>query len=374
MSVAFDSDVTLTVEVRWSANPLATTGTWTDISAYVRELTVRRGRNHELDRIRAGTCQLTLDNRDGRFDPTYTSGAYYPNVLPMRQVRIRATHSAITYDLFTGYLWSFDPTWPNTGKDSITIAAGVDGFRILSQVYTQTLESQELSGARIGHILDDASWPATWRDLATGDVTCVAYQPQCESVLKLVQQVEDTEAGLFFMSGDGLATFQERSYRSGLSSSATFGDNQTTELPYVGLTGGYDDIQVWNRIEVTPDGGATSSSEDATSIGSYAKRTLKIHDTLHVDATASSSLASTLLARYKDPHVRVDSMTLAPRSDPSNLWPQVLGRELSDKITVNRRPDYGNTLSVAAYIEGVTHTVRAADRSWVTTFNLSQYD
>ena len=371
MSVAFDSDVTLTVEAAFGYAPLATP-TWTDISAYARSLVIKRGRSHELDQVSASTLNMVLSNDDGRFDPTYTTGAYYPNVVPMVPVRVRAAYSAVTYDLFRGFVEAWPQDWP-AFKDATVKLRAVDAFKLLRRIYTNTAEVQESSGTRIGNLLDDASWPAGWRDLATGDVTVAAYTPNCQDVLSLIRQVEKTEGGLFFIAGDGDATFQDQTHRAALSSSATFGDSGA-ELRYAGLTLGYDDHQIWNRVEVQPEGGATQSAEDATSISAYAKRTLKIHDTLHISGATALTFAQTIRDRYKDPHVRIDSITMTPRRDPSGLWPEALGAELSDKYTVTRRPPAGNTITTQVYVEGIDHRVNAADKSWTTSFNLSQYD
>lgn len=42
---------------------------YTDISEYVKNIKIDRGRNYEFDRMEAGTCVLTLDNGDQRFTP-----------------------------------------------------------------------------------------------------------------------------------------------------------------------------------------------------------------------------------------------------------------------------------------------------------------
>src|SRR5262249_52375189 len=64
---------------------------WTDISSKVLEIQIPGGRQYDLDTIQAGTCTLTLDTPDRRFDPTYTAGLYYPNVLPMVGIRVSGT-------------------------------------------------------------------------------------------------------------------------------------------------------------------------------------------------------------------------------------------------------------------------------------------
>ena len=60
MSVAFNSDVSLTVEIAFDSNPLDTSQTYTDVSAYVRSFSTNRGRQHALDEFQTGTILLFL--------------------------------------------------------------------------------------------------------------------------------------------------------------------------------------------------------------------------------------------------------------------------------------------------------------------------
>ena len=43
MSVAFNSDVNITVEIAFDSNPLDASQTFTDVSAYVRSIETNRG-------------------------------------------------------------------------------------------------------------------------------------------------------------------------------------------------------------------------------------------------------------------------------------------------------------------------------------------
>ena len=126
---------TVTVEVDFTSDVLATSPSWTDITAYVHSWSCTRGRNHELQRIDAGTATLTLDNPDGRFTPGNAAGTYYPNVVPRRRIRISAVWSVVTYRLFTGYIqsWKLTPSgYPD--KFSQVQVAATDAFLILSGI------------------------------------------------------------------------------------------------------------------------------------------------------------------------------------------------------------------------------------------------
>ncbi|MFE5582566.1 hypothetical protein [Kitasatospora sp. NPDC056531] len=51
---------------------------------------IRRGRQYELDQIRAGTTDLALVNTDGALDPANTGGPWYGHIAPYQPLRVRA--------------------------------------------------------------------------------------------------------------------------------------------------------------------------------------------------------------------------------------------------------------------------------------------
>lgn len=367
---AFNDDVDIAVEVGFGSGPYATSPTWVDITDKVRAITIDRGRSHDLDTVAASTLRVMVDNYTGDFDPTNTSGTYYPDVVPMVPIRVVATYDSTDYPLFRGMVESWPMRWAD--NDPLVTIEAMDGMKLLNMLNTNGAEVEELSGARIGHLLDDAGWPAGWRSLDTGDVTCAAYTPACSSILTLIRQVTDTEFGSFFIDGAGDAVFQEQTHRAGASSVATFGDTDG-EIRYLSddFALAYDDIQIWNRVEITRVGGATVAAENTTSIAAYGERMLSRFDTLHVDDTVATTEATNLLTRYKDPHVRLDTMTVEPMRTPT-AWGTILGLELSDLITVKRRPPAGNTIDIDVFVESIRTTI-TRDREWRTTFSGTQY-
>lgn len=134
MSVTFGDGVTVTVEIGFASNPSVAIGStsWTDVSAYVRQFSTRRGRNTELGQFSAGTMQIVLDNRDRRFDPNYTSSPYSPNVLPMRRIRVRATYSATTYDVWSGFVDDWPQEYDIGNHDATVTVNCTDVFKVLS--------------------------------------------------------------------------------------------------------------------------------------------------------------------------------------------------------------------------------------------------
>lgn len=165
---------TYTVEVDFTTALLGVPSTWTDVTTYVRGLETRRGRNHELGKMQAGEASLTLDNRDRRFDPTYTSGPYYPNVVPMRHIRIRATNLAVTYDLFVGFVEDWGQQWAGPAAanqgDATCEMHLVDAFSVLNRITLVPYREEILADSPLLYWPLDEGGGATITNLGSVDM------------------------------------------------------------------------------------------------------------------------------------------------------------------------------------------------------------
>lgn len=126
---------------------------------------IRRGRQQELDRYQAGTCELLLDNDDRAYDPTHTASPIYGYVRPMRRVAVAATYAGTTYPLFTGYAdrWTQNRDGPHRGTVSLQ---ATDGFKLLAR---KTLASS----AYAQEVLADG--PVHWWRLGEAAGSTIAY-------------------------------------------------------------------------------------------------------------------------------------------------------------------------------------------------------
>jgi hypothetical protein len=109
--------VAWTIEMAFGDQIFDTTPTWTDVTAYVRagdSMSLRRGRRGQFSEVQPGTGSFTLDNRDGRFTPGLSTGAYYPNIKRSVPVRVRATANSTTYDVFRGWATKWTPMFPGS--------------------------------------------------------------------------------------------------------------------------------------------------------------------------------------------------------------------------------------------------------------------
>jgi hypothetical protein len=117
------------VELGFGSAPLGTVS-WTDVSAYVRSIRWRRGRwSSEFDGFDAGSCTLTLDDTDRRFDPDHASGPYFGDIT--LNVPLRVTVGGTVQ--FYGYVESWGVQWYVHDNFAERIVSATDGFRLLAQ-------------------------------------------------------------------------------------------------------------------------------------------------------------------------------------------------------------------------------------------------
>lgn len=130
---ASTSHPTLKVEIAFGSTPLDTTPTYTNVTAFVRNtaefpVTIRRGRQRELDNFDPGSCTLTLSNRTRRFDASYAAGPHFGQLLPRTPMRVTATWATVDYVMFTGWVTGFPQTFGVGGKDATVTIESVDAL------------------------------------------------------------------------------------------------------------------------------------------------------------------------------------------------------------------------------------------------------
>jgi hypothetical protein len=118
------------VEIAFDDGPYVASPTWTDVTSYVRNMAIDRGRNDDWGNF-FGAASVVLDNRTRLFDPFYTSGTYYGKLLPRRQIKISAVYGATTYPVFRGFIAGWPPSWTDAGFDSTVSLSCFDALGLL---------------------------------------------------------------------------------------------------------------------------------------------------------------------------------------------------------------------------------------------------
>jgi len=231
----------------------------------------------------------------------------------------------------------------------------------------------ELTGARTGWVLDTTGWPAADRLIDTGTSTLQGADGN-QTALAALQAVEQTEFGALFVTAGGLVRFIARDSllkAPYLAAQAVFGDSGT-ELEFGDLTYEYDDRLIYNEAQVSRSNGTVQTVKDTASQTKYLRRTKVVSGLLSQSDRTSLDAANWLVNHYKDPLLRVTGLRLEPSAgNDATHFPQVLGRELMDRVTINRRPqNLGAAISQDAQIQGITHQVNMK-QGWVTRWDLA---
>lgn len=156
-------------------------GSWVDITAYVMvrdtsgNIAVTRGRRDEGSTTEQSTCQMTLNNRDGRWSPRNPSGTYYGLIGRNQPIRVSVPNGlgGKSYR-FQGEVSLWPQTWDSTGTDVSTEIEASGILRRLSQgpapaysVMRTVLTSPVSSNLRAYWPMEDVSGSATLASAVT---------------------------------------------------------------------------------------------------------------------------------------------------------------------------------------------------------------
>ena len=313
-----------------------------DITDRLLSTSTTRGKSQALDRIDAGTIDITLDNSDRLFDPLYEAGFYYGQLIPGREVRV----SCNGYPVIYGFIDDLDIIYQPSNRSVVSIQSSDALSNLTINNLPAVTPAAELSGARVTRILDlpEVNWPSDRRSIDTGDslLSDIAITEGTQTVAYL-QLVATSEAGDVFISKDGKFVFKERNSAPGVID-VSFTDEASvpgfTVVPFADLEVVYGSEQLYNRIvlsnnKVVPD---EVLAEDAESQGTYGPRSYSATGLLNDSAADLQYLADFLLARFKEPQYRFQSLSVILDVLSEAQQNKVLDLEIGDIVNVRFTP------------------------------------
>jgi hypothetical protein len=240
------------------------------------------------------------------------------------------------------------------------------------------------TGARIGQLLDaiDFTDPTLRRGgikndgtrnttgLDVGDTVTVSPADGSKSALAMIQELLVAERGVFYIAGDGSATYEERDSRAHrTTSSATVTNAAISSDP------GFQLDKLINRQTVSrldpATGNATGRPQTASeevSIGLFGVSSGSEISTQFLSGDAQAfSLASYIVGLRSDFETPV--VVELDAGDTTSLTQQLV-RELQDRVTVNDTV-IGTTGDYI--IEAVEHEISEGGNRFITRFTLSRY-
>jgi hypothetical protein len=290
----------------------------------------------------------------------YENGPYFGQLIPRRSVRI----SANDLPVFEGFIDDFDIQY-EPGVQSVVRIEVSDALSILANsALNEFTPTSQLSGARINAILDlpEVAWPSNLRDIDPGNsVMLDNVVAEGTGTLEYLQLVEGSEFGTLFLAKDGKISYRERNAVPNIPD-IVFSDEVVagvyTGIQFADVNIVYGSENLYNRIalanaDVIPD---EAFANDATSQGTYGPRTYTATGLLIQDATQLQFLADFLLARYKEPGYRFETVTVVLDTLTEANQDKVLDLEIGDIVQVRFEPsDIPPAIEQYCRIIGINH-------------------
>jgi hypothetical protein len=340
--------------------------TFNDVTEYVLNLNIRRGRQTQLDSMSIGQATIVLDDKASNraFDPANTASPYFlgtTGIAPRRFVQIFGG-TAAQEPLFVGRINDLDIDYvqPN---NSFALITCTDDLSTLARTNLLAFNpSSQLSSARVNAILDrpEVAYSTATRSIATGVATLgtVAYSDN-QNVKSAIDAVVLAEDGRFFIDRGGTATFQPRISFTFSTATIQFSDTAGTAYAYQDLSVGYGAETLYNRIQVGVQGFSIATAIDDTSATEFGVTTLSLSDVPLQDLAAGTALAENLLDKYSNPVFRFNEIGVTLNGLTPTAAQDVSTLELGDLIAVTKTYQTGSPAQITRtmFVESISHEI-----------------
>jgi hypothetical protein len=341
-----------------------------EITDLVTRVNIRRGRSRITSKFEAGTADVVLYDQNGDWNPMNPAGAYYPDLVPLRQIIIYATYLGVDYYLFSGFITNYDTGFRQGNEDLSTVNLKcVDGFKLLAGSAVTTVSGApagQLSGARVDALLDAIDWPLSLRNVDAGQTTLQADPGTSRTALDALNVVSDSEFGGLFVDVQGNVTFLSRDNIINNPAFAAYSFSDTgSAISYTNAVVAFDDTNLVNDVTVTRSGGTAQNAFDQASIDKYFLHSGNRTGILVQTDAEALNQAKGILATRKDPEVRVDSISLNLYDDTNPNKPLAgIDIELLDGINVTKTMPGNTSVVQPSLVQGIHHNITKS--SWET--------
>ena len=343
--------------------------TFNDVTEYVLNLNIRRGRQTQLDSMSIGQATIVLDDKasERAFDPANTASPYFlgtSGIAPRRFVKIFGG-TAAQEPLFVGRINDLDIDYVQPNNSFALITCTDDLSTLARTNLLAFTPSSELSSARVNAILDrpEVAYSTATRSIATGVATLgtVAYSDN-QNVKGAIDSVVLAEDGRFFIDRGGTATFQPRISFTFSTATIQFSDTAGTAYPYQELSVGYGAETLYNRIQVGVQGFSVATAIDSTSATEFGVTTLSLSDVPLEDLAAGTALAQNLLDKYSNPVFRFNEIGVTLNGLTPTAAQDVSTLELGDLIAVTKTYQTGspNQITRTMFVESISHEINTS--------------
>jgi len=344
-----------------------------DVSSQVNRIETNRGRTALSDQFQTGALTLRIVDQNGDFNPQNVTGPYYNVLTPMKKVEITATFNSVTYPIFSGFITSYVTTYPSESAEDVAITTiqAVDAFRLaqVAQISTVTgATAGDLSGTRVGQILNQISWPASMRDIDAGLTTMQADPGTNRTALQALTTVANSEYGALYVNAAGSFVFQDRTVTvSSIGGTPTIFADNGTGIDYFNASWILNDILIFNKATITRIGGEAKVASNTASITKYFLHSYFLDNLLMETDAVALDYAQAYVASRAETTIRCDAIVLdlyTPNYDTGVV--AALDLDFFDPITIITTQPGGSLLEKTLQIFGVRMNI--TPNSWKTTF------
>lgn len=346
-----------------------------DVSAQTRQANLRGSYNLIQDQFEVGTATFVINDPDAYFDPQNTSSPYFGKLVPMRKIRMAAEFNGNTYYLFSGYIQSYQYTYPKNYETGFVTLSATDGFRLLnlSNISTVTgAAAGDTTGQRIDKILNTVSWPTSMRSVDTGDTTLQADPGTARQAINAIKNVEFCEQGAFYIDGTGSARFISRAnlQKHAAATPIVFANNGTG-IPYFDLKFAHDDKLIINSATIQRTGGVAQTYTSQDSVDKYFKHSINMNNLVLANDTQAANIAAAYVATRRETTIRIDEITLdLSTPDYTAGIEAALGADNFTLIKVISDQQAGSQITKTLEIISIAHDITPG--TWKTYFVTSE--
>lgn len=381
---------------------LGLTPKWTDCTEVLLQgsLSIKRGRQRELDRIEAGDLQLAFFDELGAFDPD-NQGTLAGKIKPSLRIRVEAL---VDYDppsvawtngqsyngsndihgggstferiaIFDGVIEDWDYVYPGRGATGFVNLRAVDWLgplqrekfnwrmKVILQDPLGNPEATEevaygvMAVNRIKSILARKPWGLAKDDIRedkpsqpdwrrSKSVTPIDYVDA--PMLDAVQEAVGVDGGNFFATRDGKYQYigpeiVEQPFKPGYVLSPSTN-------PYTDVTFAYDENVIYNDIEVSnTETGSVSPVSNAESVADFFTRPFEVGYPFD-NVQDQQARASEILDRYGQPRRIVLQMLM---DGTISDYQTILSMDLWTKVLAQVRLPNGQELDQISLVEGI---------------------
>jgi len=370
---AFNGTNAPTLSVQFYINGSWVTVTQTD----VREISIKRGRSRADQKNDPGAATLVFDNVSGYYDPEYTGSSSPYVVSGVNQLKagvqckIIATWSSTGYTLFVGYL---ETNTVDQGFFPTATMVFTDGIALLSKMNAQSLSAPSYSGettsTRVGRMLTYANWTGSTN--LSGSVQMLPTT-QGSSLQVLIEECVACEAGRFYISRDGVATFLPLSDKFNRPTRLLLSDTRATNtVEYDSIKATPGTYQVINEAIIERPGKSQRRSRHKPSTTAFGLKSVTVNAPILNDSDADN-LALYLSRKDSSPMTLVETIGFSALA-LGTLYPDFLALEIGDQLTVERTTVDGRSLTLYVVVEGYNHHITQDDwRTEIMTSPMNPY-